>query len=152
MSAHAAIELIARGLIECEGNVLFCTNLKKGYHYLPGGHIEHGEAAGEALAREIREECGLKSRVGRLLAVAEVGFGSGKKATHELNLVFHVELPGVRGHGNIESNERHIGFTWLPKRSLSRFDVRPAVLRKWVGTMNRKSPAPVFLSDFAIKG
>ena len=53
MSKDHSIELIARGVFVRGGAVLLCQNVKHGYYYLPGGHVEFGEAAAVALAREI---------------------------------------------------------------------------------------------------
>jgi ADP-ribose pyrophosphatase YjhB (NUDIX family) len=39
------IEVIARGVMFHEEHVLLCQNCKHGYYYLPGGHVEPGEAA-----------------------------------------------------------------------------------------------------------
>ena len=36
---------------------------------MPGGHMEPGESATEACAREVWEETGLKVRIGRLIGV-----------------------------------------------------------------------------------
>gem|GEM_PF-6887474 len=49
------IEVIARGLIIANNALLLCRNVAGGYWYLPGGHVEPGESAAEALSRELVE-------------------------------------------------------------------------------------------------
>jgi len=90
--------MISRGLMVAEGHVLLCRSLKGGYSYLPGGHVEWGEPAATALAREFAEETGLQVNVGGLLAVSENAFIQNGKRRHELNLVFHVEHPHSSEH------------------------------------------------------
>lgn len=85
-------EFIARGLIVHWGHVLVCWNPKGDYGYLPGGHIEMGEAGHVALAREMIEETGLKCHVGPLLLTHENQFKTKKRVHHELNLVFAAEI------------------------------------------------------------
>ncbi len=53
------IEVIARGLCIRDGKVLLCRHIKQAYNYLPGGHVEFGESATDALAREMMEEAGV---------------------------------------------------------------------------------------------
>lgn len=86
------IEFIARGLIVHWGHVLVCWNPKGEYGYLPGGHIEIGEAGSVALAREMIEETGLACHVGPLLLTHENQFKTKKRTHHELNLVFAAEI------------------------------------------------------------
>jgi 8-oxo-dGTP diphosphatase len=132
----SSIELIARAVLISGDCVLMCQNLKKGYYYLPGGHIDPSESAAAAVARELVEEAGLKVRVGGLLAVAEVAFGKGAKRTQEINLVFHVEhgARGQRSQGPVPvvSLEKHLGFAWVPLDGLDAMDVRPGVLARWL--------------------
>lgn len=149
------IEVIARGLWVVDGSVLLCRSVQKGYLYLPGGHVDPGEGAAVALAREFVEETGAAVSVGGLLAVAEARFTAGKREHHELNLVFHVEqsgsLPptggatgtgGVGGCPRIVSLEPDIAFEWVRMGELGRRDVRPGALRGWLsGQMEQASRA-----------
>ncbi|MFT5422795.1 MAG: ADP-ribose pyrophosphatase YjhB (NUDIX family) [Phycisphaerales bacterium] len=98
------IQIVARGLCVTGSRVLLCRNVKGEYYYLPGGHVEFGEPADLALAREFMEETGIHTQIGELMLVTEHSFlrerpGKKSKPHHELNMVFHVEhLELPEGH------------------------------------------------------
>lgn len=54
------IKVLVRAVIEKNGNILVCKRKDKDYYFLPGGHIEFGESAENALKREIKEELNLE--------------------------------------------------------------------------------------------
>ncbi|HYE60858.1 MAG TPA: NUDIX domain-containing protein [Phycisphaerales bacterium] len=122
------VEVIARGLCVRNNRVLLCKNLKHDYFYLPGGHVEFGETAGTALARELQEEAAIDCKVGRLLLAHEHIFRQGRRVRHELNLVFHVELPDVE----VVSQEEKISFEWADLGTIGERDVRPEAVRLWL--------------------
>ncbi len=142
------IELIARGLIQQGRWVLVCRNIKEGYAYLPGGHIEAGETSGAALERELMEETGLLMKAGECLLVCEQMFTQNGKPRHEINLVFHVEPPHNPPHCSddanmapasdsdaprvVQSQEGHIEFEWVEQAALGDLDLRPEVIRAWL--------------------
>jgi 8-oxo-dGTP diphosphatase len=128
--AEHAIELIARGVCVASGHVLVAESVEGGFAYLPGGHVEFGERAAAALAREMMEESGIAVAVGRLMLVHEHRFDSGREH-HEMNLVFHVEHGRSHRHP-WPSLEPTVRFTWHPLEHLVGLDLRPRTVRDWL--------------------
>ncbi len=116
------IEVIARAVLWSGDHLLLCESVPHGYRYLPGGHIEPGEAAAEGLRRELEEEAGLGDAiVGRCLLVAEQRFVQRGRARHELLLVFHVEHPRLTGAATpppIDALEPGIAYGWVARAGL----------------------------------
>ncbi len=130
----AHIEIIARGVLVHQSRVLVCRNVKHGYCYLPGGHVEFGERASESLAREITEELGLDSRIGAFLFGTEEVFETGSRKHHEVNVVFHVEQLGPEPDppAAVPSKERSIAFEWIDLAALHETDLRPDSIKAWL--------------------
>ena len=133
----AGIENIARGVCVVDGHVLLCRPVAGGYTYLPGGHIEFGEKGAEALAREVREELGLESKVGELLGVVESSFVQHGKQHAEISLVYRLELVfpagGPREPRPLKSREDWIEFVWWPVGRLDEANMLPPEMRRHVG-------------------
>jgi len=134
MGKKQRTEFIARGLLVHKGQVLCCRNIKSGYCFLPGGHIEFGEKAADALSREFKEETGLDSTIGPLLLTTEQCFNDGKKVHHELNVVFHVEQlgPAQTPPDNVPTIEEKIDFVWVDLAQIPESDVRPHEIKAWL--------------------
>ena len=153
-----AIELIARGCLVHGSKVLLCQNLKHGYYYLPGGHVEIGESAAGALAREFLEESGQRVAVGDLALMSEGVFTTKKRRHHELNLVFHVERApgwpagprreGIDSPPRIVSKEYGIAFSWIELAAIPETDIRPLAAKAWLAAAGgRSSGHPEWVSE-----
>lgn len=137
------IEIIARGLLVHQGRVLLCKNLKHGYFYLPGGHVEFTESASVALKREMIEECGQSVETGPLLLTTEQVFRGPKRMRHEINLVFHMEQLGGKSTppDSVPSMEDKIDFEWVELAQLHETDFRPDELKAWLMSGGGVDPA-----------
>lgn len=101
--------LTAWGLCVDGARVLVQFSADEAFFRLPGGTIEWGETAAEALERELHEEYELASQVGELVMVYENLFANDGRRRHEVVLVhsFSCELPpgGIRHR---EHNDVHL--------------------------------------------
>lgn len=123
------IELIARGVLVRDNHLLLCQPSGREYAYLPGGHVDPGESARFALAREFQEELAWSVEVGPLLVLAESSFRQGGKIKHEMNLVFHVEHAS---QAEPVSREEDIEFIWVAQKALASHLLFPAPLSLWL--------------------
>lgn len=138
------IETIARGAILSNGHVLLCRDLNGGYSYLPGGHVEPGESASEALAREMIEEAGVPVAAGALAFVAESRFIQNGKPKHEITLVFHVEHQ-LSASEPVPSCEGHIEFWWADLATIIDQDLRPNSAKAWLATLDASASSATAL-------
>jgi len=112
--------------------VLLCRNLKHGYLYLPGGHVECNESASAACAREIHEELGWDCAAGPLLLVTEQIFTQKGRQRHEYTLVFHVEHPRGLDDSDPPGLEPKIAFEWADLAAVPDLDIRPDSIKAWL--------------------
>ena len=122
------LELIARAVVVHRSKILLCRARGAAYYFLPGGHVEFGERAVDALRREMREELGVAAKIGRFIGAVENVFLRKKKKVHELNLVFLASL----GKKATASRESHIEFSWKDKKNIGRERILPTVLKQSV--------------------
>lgn len=81
------------GIASTAAQVLLHRSELDDFWSLPGGHVEFGETAPEALKREFLEETGVAVEVGSLLWVVENFFTYQGSQHHELGLYFLLEIP-----------------------------------------------------------
>ncbi|MBD0373183.1 MAG: NUDIX hydrolase [Pyrinomonadaceae bacterium] len=108
---------------------------------LPGGRPEFGESAREALAREMHEELGIKTEVGRLVWIAENFFTFEGVSFHEISFYFQVSLPddSPLNTCNEPFTRKDEGvpliFDWHPIEELEGIALHPSFLRKALAHM-----------------
>lgn len=124
--------LLARGLVIVYHKILVAHFRDEPYVFLPGGHIECGEAAVAALRREFHEELGATALVRKYLGAIEHQFPHENELIHEINHVFHVDIPSLNGDVVPDSLERDLDFAWHPLESIIEIDLRPPPLRELV--------------------
>ncbi len=132
MKNEELIETLVRGVCVKRGQLLVCQSKGAANTYLPGGHVEFGERAADALEREIREELGVASKAGAFLGAVEHTFLQ-KGARHcEINLVFALEIADLDASAKPPACEDWITFRWVPVARLGRYHLEPWPLRKLI--------------------
>ena len=126
--SRGVIETIARGIAIRDGKVLLCRGKGAKSTYLPGGHIEFGETAREALVREVKEELGVDATAGEFVGVLENSFDQHGKRHCEINLIYRLDLAADA----TESQEDWISFEWRDLSDLDEANLLPAAMRDLV--------------------
>lgn len=103
-----------------------CRAEVRGHWFLPGGHVETGEGAKEALARELREEIGVEAKIGELIGVIENFFSDADGEHQEINLVFLVEAKMEKA----ESLEAPLSFEFVNTEYLADVNFLPERMKE----------------------
>jgi 8-oxo-dGTP diphosphatase len=122
---------IVRGIIRDGEHLLLCKQRNDTYTFLPGGHVEFGEPARVALAREIHEELGIHCKVGKFVGALENGWDG----QFELSLFFEMNDHGLTMKTTPQpasEAEAHLEFVWAKHDQLAEVNIMPAMLHDWL--------------------
>ena len=131
------IEVITRAFIMKDDKILL-AHAKGAYNtFLPGGHIEKGEFARDALVRELGEELGVNSHVGDFIGVLEYFYWlKDDSEVQEINILFSAELDDY----GVSSQEGKLEFIWVDREALHSSKLLPEplpnLLDDWMKTKN----------------
>ena len=127
----------ACAMIIDNGRILAMKDERSPYYYLPGGRVQMGEAAEEAVIRETEEELGARPKIVRPLWLNQAFFTEDVDGMryHELCLYFLMDITGTdilsRGDKFIrmEDGRKHY-FEWLEFERLKDEYFYPKFLKK----------------------
>ena len=124
------------GIAVHDGRLLVEQDVKHGFCFVPGGRVEYGENAVDALARELREELGEEATISRLVLVADNLFQLDGNWFQEISLYFLIEFaPGSTvfdRDGTFEGGESGTVFQWIPLADEEQANLLPPFLRQYV--------------------
>lgn len=146
------IDVLVRAVIEDDGCFLIAHAKGAKNTFLPGGHVEAGEAMTLALVRELNEELGVATRVGGYLGAVEQAFEEAGVHHHAVNHCFAVSSPELRADRVPESREPHLEFFWVRPSQLEDRNLQPAPLCSLLSGDSTKAPATWWASTLSRSG
>lgn len=132
---------LVRAIVERDGSFLLTREKGSAFSFLPGGHVEPGEAAVAALKRELREELGIEGRVGAFVGAIEHAWTDDRGRAHqEVNLLFRVAAESLAGR-EAASREPHLEVFWCEPGAFGRVDLRPEPARELLASASWEAGA-----------
>lgn len=120
-----------------DGKILAMKDYRTPYYYLPGGRVQMGETAEEAVLREVQEELNITAKIKRALWLNQSFFNEDVNHLdyHELCLYFLIDIEGTdlldRGATfSVEEEEKTNHFEWLEFERLENEYFYPVFLKK----------------------
>ncbi len=123
---------IARAIIQLDGKYLLVRSIGDTNTFLPGGHIELGETAHQAIKRELLEEFGKKATVLNFVGAVEHLWPEILKNNHEINLLFNVAVDGLDSSKAPAALEEHLELLWTSAAELDTVNLQPYPIRKYL--------------------
>lgn len=123
---------LARGILIKDNKVLLVQAHGYANTFLPGGHIEFGESAKDALKREIEEELDINCTVGSFLGVVEHKWEKNGVLHCEINQVFELSSCELKNNYYPKSNEPHLEFFWCERSELDNKNLQPYPFRNLI--------------------
>ena len=120
-----------------DGKILAMHDERSPYYYLPGGRVQLGEAAEDAVIREVEEELGITAKIIRPLWLNQAFFTEDvdRLQYHELCIYYLMDVSGTdllkRGEAFLwKEGSRTHSFRWLNFESLQDEYFYPLFLKK----------------------
>ena len=137
MNNQDKIHVLSRAVIIDQDKILLCKtlDLEINFYFLPGGHIQHGESAENALLRELKEESGFSCYIKKFLGCLEYSFAPSYSSichNHEYNFIFEAASENLKSDTKIVCPEQHIELIWMSIKKLSEIDFRAKPLKKLI--------------------
>lgn len=85
----------------------------------PSGKIEFGEDPKDALAREVKEETGLKVLDSSLIDVRSYVFETERKIRHNIELTYVVDTEDIR----VSLSDAHSEYAFVSVKDLDKYDI-----------------------------
>lgn len=117
--------LISRAVILKNNHILLARQKGADNTFLPGGHIEIGESAKNALKRELKEELNFEIKVKRYLGAVEVDWKETEVKHYEINHIFMADIINFDTNNNLISCENHLEFKWSLADDLDNHNLLP---------------------------
>lgn len=120
-----------------ENKILAMKDERSPYYYLPGGRVNIGETAEDAVIREVKEELEINAKINRPLWLNQAFFTEDVNHLdyHEICIYFLMDISKTDLLNKGEKFTLHEGvhiheFEWLPFKSLSNKYFYPLFLKK----------------------